>query len=72
MKSAQETPTAKKATFRKTSKRILDLVEERKKNWDKFSNDEQKQKNYTLFVMITETMFQIYLKTLKLKTQQGI
>lgn len=48
MKSAQETLPAKKATENhkwNTSRRTLDLVEERKKNWDKLSNDERKQFN---------------------------
>jgi hypothetical protein len=50
MKSAQETPPARKATANhkwKKSRRTLDLVEERKKNWDKLSNDEQKQKSHS-------------------------
>ena len=48
MKSAQEILPTKKATANhkwNTSRRTLELVEERKENWDKLSNDERKQLN---------------------------
>jgi hypothetical protein len=70
MKSGQETLPAKKATAIhkwNTSRSTLDLVEERKQieiSSVMINRNSLTEKSFVLLMMITETMFQTYPKTL--------